>query len=311
MRRVETATVRPDGKARPATKPKRKITLRRNRPLRDGLLAAMARIVAASRRGVRTTGSDPVAAVHEYRKAVRRALAVVSLLRPSLGKRASRGLAKPFRGALHDTGSLRDAGVLLQALRRLPSELTKDPAAEAAETIFEERRRVASEEGPTAEVLTRSAATLRPIPAALGVVLTRDFSPRDIERGLSRSAKRTRRALDHALETHDPVEFHEWRKLVKELRYQIELLASGVELRAREKALGKFVEEMGKTTDLILLLREVETLAREGKLEGATAWTEQIRALVLQRCDALMLRGQSVFSEAPRRLARQILAERG
>jgi CHAD domain-containing protein len=145
------------------------------------------------------------------------------------------------------------------------------------------------------------------------VVLPELFSTGDLERGLARSERRVRRALARALETQTEEDFHEWRKRVKELRYQIELLAagSGKELKAREKELGNLAEELGQVTDVIVLRRELERLQAEESIPASPEWLALLRDLVRKRVEDLLSRGDKLFADAPRRFARRVLAERG
>jgi CHAD domain-containing protein len=122
-----------------------------------------------------------------------------------------------------------------------------------------------------------------------------------------------RRSLRRAVASRADVDFHEWRKRVKELRYQVELLAAGasVELKTREKALGKLAEELGKVTDALVLLRELERLEEDGAIPPGAAWLDRIRLLIREQSDTLLSGGTELFADAPRRFARRVLAERG
>ncbi|MGH9368887.1 MAG: CHAD domain-containing protein, partial [Thermoanaerobaculia bacterium] len=289
----------------------RKLRLPRRRPLREGILTAFARILAAARRAARSARQDPVAAVHEYRKSLRRARAVVSLLRASLGKEAAAGLARQLRGAFAVTGSFRDADILLATLRRLPPVPEDDPARHAIEAALElEQRRT---RGETSETLAQALRLLAALPAVLDVTLDPEFSAHDLERGLFRSRRRERQALERARESGSDEDLHEWRKRVKELRYQVELLAStgSRELKKREKALGQLAQELGDVTDAIVLAREIARRQREGSVPPAPALLERIRELAADGSRRLRERGAGLFEGDPKLFARQVIAERG
>ena len=64
----------------------------------------------------------PVAAVHEYRKALRRGRALVQLSRPLLGEEIYREIVKELRVAFLGTSPMRDATVLLETLNRLEDQ---------------------------------------------------------------------------------------------------------------------------------------------------------------------------------------------
>ena len=288
----------------------RKLRLRRAVPLRQAALSAFKSVVSNARRIAAAAAQNPEEAVHEYRKSVRRARAIVALLRPTLGRSAARGIAERLRGAFRETSVLRDNDVLFATMNGLAGE---DPAllAEAAELAA----RIGDEKDAPAsvEVLRRSALHLAALPAALDVLLPPDFSTSDLEAGLARSYRRTRQALERAVETRDDADFHAWRKREKELRYQVELLASGGSnpLKRREKALGELARELGEVTDLMVLRRKLEALAGPGEPGQDRPLIEKARGVARQRADDLLSREPTLFGETPRAFARQVLAERG
>jgi CHAD domain-containing protein len=287
-----------------------KLRLRRGIPLREAVLGAFRRILSTARRIASAAASNPVEAVHEYRKCVRRARAIVALLRPALGRAAARGLSDHLRSAFRETSVLRDSDVLFGTLSGIAGD-DAELFVEAAE--FAARMEKQKDGADAVKVLRRSAVQLQPLTAAMEVVLPPAFSTPDLERGLARSYRRTRQALEHAVETRVPSDFHEWRKREKELRYQLELLASGASrlLRHREKALGDLAQELGAVTDLNVLCRELETAPASSDAGNAGKLVERVRALSRQRADELLTRGSELFRDSPRDFALQVLAERG
>jgi CHAD domain-containing protein len=281
------------------------LRLRRNVALRESLLSAFAGAMRSARRFALAATEDPKTAVHEFRKAIRRARSVVRLLRPSLGRRAAAGLVHELRHALAETSSLRDDDVLVATVAGVAGD---DPElfVEAAELAA----RVGSAERPVpADVLKGALPILRRLPPALEVVLPREYSTPDLERGLARTYRRVQRTLEHAIRTRADADFHQWRKRVKELRYQLELLASiaSPPLKAREKALSALARELGEVTDLAVMCSRLraEGGSRQGRL------IEKGQALLRTRADTLLERGQAAFAQAPGDFALQVLAERG
>jgi len=280
------------------------------RPLRDGTIGAFVRILRFALSQARRADCEPVEAVHEFRKAIRRARAVIDLLRPALGKPAATGLQRRLRGAFRQTGSLRDASVLLSALRGLP-EQAPGPGRAAAEVAL-----LASDSGREApvasDVLEREARQLRSLDQVLDVLLPEDFSTRDIEKGLARSAQRVRAALAEARRTSQPPDFHRFRKRVKELRYQVELLSPRGRTAAedRTKRLGDYAQRLGRVTDGFVLESALRSLTREDGDE-ISQLLEWIERFFRERSVEALEEGASLFSETPRQLARRVLAERG
>jgi len=292
-------------------KPAGKLRLPRRRPLREGIVTAFARVLGVTRRTARSSAEDPVSAVHEYRKSLRRARAVVALLRPALGRRAERGLRRKLREAFEVTGPFRDADVLQATLSGLPPVPDDDLARHAIAVSFEldqhRSRREAS------EALARGLASVAALPAVLDTCLEPAFSAHDFERGLMRLRRRERRALARAKESHAVEDFHEWRKRLKELRYAVELVASAgtPELQAREKALGNLARDLGDVTDLTVLAREIERRRDEGLVPPAPHLLATIGELAAGGAAKLLDRGAELFEDDPKTFARQVLAERG
>jgi CHAD domain-containing protein len=291
---------------------KSRLRLTRGKPLREGTLQAFASVLRVPRRCAAAATEKPVEAVHEYRKAIRRARALLSLLRPAIGKKAHKGLLEELKAAFAETSSLRDADVLLATLRSLPRGESDGERKIAEEALQAE---IATSRDPSAigEVLRRGAARLKPLPDALAVILPRDFSVREVESGLERTARRVAEALATARETGKEEDFHEWRKALKELRYQLELLSWGGsrKIKAREKDLGELARALGTATDLSVLRRELSSRQGSGAMPETPALLALLAARAAEERSTLLERGAALFTEKPAPFARTVLAERG
>jgi CHAD domain-containing protein len=294
---------------RPPRRPAgRKLAMRRSSTLRESVLLAFTRTIRYARNVARRAADDPEEAVHEYRKSVRRARAVIALLRPALGRKAAGGISRELRRAFAETGTLRDADVLLGTLRRVDAE---DPArAQVEETLGRESEQDSKK---AAHALEDGREILRPLPDALRVVLPESFSMEDLDCGLTRSTRRVQDSLAHAEKTGTDADFHEWRKRVKELRYQVEMLASSgsAAIKKREKRLSELAEDLGDATDLILLEAALQRRIGAGKIPDPPALTGAIHSRIAESTRTLIARGREVFDEPPAAYARQLLAERG
>jgi CHAD domain-containing protein len=287
---------------------RRRLTAPRGVPLREAMLTAFTAIIATARGTVRHVALEPEQTLHDFRKSVRRARALVALLRPALGRITASGLTGELRAAFQATGALRDADVLIATLRSVASDDPSRPIVERA--LAQEQSRDGAR---AAEALAAGNRILRPLPDVLRVTLPQAFSMDDLARGLARSCRRVRTTLERAAVAATSTEFHEWRKRVKELRYQVELLAStgSAELKRREKALAALAEELGKVTDLIVLQTALVERQSSGAVPQAPALADAIRATIDARASELTRRGVAFFTEAPADFARQVLAERG
>jgi len=288
--------------------PHGRLALRRGLPLREGLLRAFKSILGVTRRAAAAAPEHPIEAVHEYRKSIRRARALVELLRPAFGKTAADGLILRLKEAFAKTGDLRDSDILVSALDLMGDS---DSTTESLRLMLETD--LASRPGPaaTAELLKSGASDLRSLTKVFDVVLPAGDSIRELQEGLERSQRRTRQALSRTLEGYSEENFHRWRRRLKELRYQVELLASGGSrpLRAREKSLARLAQDVGKVTDLCVLRNQVES--RSAELPGAAELSQRIRQRSEERARVLLSRGNELLAEPPREFADRVLAERG
>jgi len=287
----------------------RKLAMRRSATLRESVLVAFARTIRYARAVARRAQEEPEESVHEYRKSVRRARAVVSLLQPAIGRKTARGFSRELRRAFAETGALRDADVLLASLRLVPGDGDHERAE--IESALEREGRGDGDEA--ARALEKGSEILKPLPAALRVVLPETFSMEDLDRGLSRSARRVHATLERATETRTDADFHEWRKRVKELRYQVEMLAASGSpaLRRREKRLSALAEDLGETTDLILLEAALQERIARGEIADAPGLTGTIHSTIAERSRELLATGGEMFAGPPGDFARVVLAERG
>jgi CHAD domain-containing protein len=288
--------------------PHGRLALRRGLPLREGLLRAFKSILGVTRRAAAAAPEHPVEAVHEYRKSIRRARALVELLRQAFGKTAADGLILRLKEAFAKTGSLRDSDIILSALDALGDP---DSTTEAFRRMLEAELAARPGSAATADLLKSGASDLRALPKVFDVVLPAGGSIRELQEGLERSQRRTRQALVQTLEDYSEENFHRWRRRLKELRYQVELLASGGSrpLRAREKGLARLAQDVGKVTDLFVLRGQIESRAAE--VPGAAELSVRIRQRSEERARALLTRGSELLAEPPREFADRVLAERG
>ena len=240
---------------------------------------------------------------------------MIALLRPALGRKAATGLAAELRRSLEETSALRDDDVLTATLSGITDD---DPElfVEAAE--FAARLSARGPRPRPEKVLERAVSILRPLPAALSVVLPHDYSTPSLEAGLGRCYRRAQAALEVARTTRTETDFHEWRKRLKELRYAVELLASSGSrpLRAREKTLADLARALGEATDLAVLCGQLREDEAPEAVPADSAGAEprllsRARQLLQRKADELLDRGAPLFTQAPRTFALEVLAERG
>jgi CHAD domain-containing protein len=273
-------------------------------PLRIGLGAAFAGVVAYAGAMADAAVDDPVRAVHEYRKALRRARAVVRLARPVLGDECYRALVHDLRMALRGTSPLRDAAVLLATLASLPDERASRPARTALARLLRAEGKTAVAGAPHLE-LRRSLQLVSDMPGRLVGCLPLKVRWRELRAGLERSYRRTRRARKRAFRSCEDLEVHAFRKRVKELRYQLELLdaAGGGKPGRARRELAELAEALGEITDLTLLRRCARLRARELAKARPAALLEALDQEVSARLRVLARSSRKVFERSPAEFA--------
>ncbi len=277
-------------------------------PLRQGLAAALAGVVAYAEAMAQHCEEGPVQAVHEYRKAVRRSRAVVRLARPLLAPADFRALTRDLRLALRATSPLRDGAVLLATLDALTVSPRLVPARDALRRALEGDH--PAEQDSKVE-LRRSAALLRGLPERFEAALPADVSWREVESALARSYRRVRAARRTARRSRDDADVHAFRKRVKELRYQLELLDAATRARPRRvhRALAALAEGLGEVTDLTLLRRNLRLREEELTVGSAPvrALCGRLDRLIDARLDRLLERSRRPLRRPPAKFAARVV----
>jgi CHAD domain-containing protein len=232
--------------------------------------------------GLAAPGEDRDGAVHEARKALKRLRALLRLVRDELGETVYRNENVVLRDVGRLLAPVRDSWVMATSIPHLQEVAPGAMPPEAYHGLH--RRLVERHLRMTDDVLgdrqrmldigvtLRTArarfaswpvadAVLDPVAAAAagaGGVPVRHRIPdafSSLDRGMARVYRRGRRAMRSADRVPTEAVFHEWRKRVKYLRYQVEalsLLWPNV-LGALEASLGELADVLGDEHDLAVL----------------------------------------------------------
>lgn len=248
-------------------------------------------------------GEDPDVAVHDARRRIKELRALVKLIRPAAPHVLDR--ENPvLRDAGRRLSEVRDVAAKIEALDGLiaafPNQL-----AEAGGPVRAglERRRRDIDPAALDQAIADTHHDLEAIRARTGTWELPDDGFDTIAPGLRRSYRRARRRMRAVYADDTTTAFHEWRKRVKDHRYQVAYLrpSSPKLMRERERALHALTDLIGDDHDLALVrdVIEKEPHAYGGGDVVATVVdrVDQQRAW-LQR-DARALGGRC-FDEAPR-----------
>lgn len=230
--------------------------------------------------GLTSPDADIDTAVHEARKAMKRLRALLRLVRDAIGDDVYRAENALLRDTARLLAPMRDGAVAVEAVvslrdrfgDRLTAGVFDDVVERLSERHRRRRRRVLEDETilPTVVRNLRSARARygswpvegEPHLPALVEVEPLRHSFDTIAPGLARTYDRGRREMRRAVA--DPVEhnFHQWRKRVKYLRHQVELLRPlwPEVLKAEARQLDLLGETLGGEHDLAVMLQLVAAL---------------------------------------------------
>lgn len=265
------------------------------RGVAPALVAALERILGYACDQQARLERQPVKAVHEYRKSIRRARALLRLIR---GK-GWRELDHALRDVVRATSVLRDRDVLLDNLAALPD--TGCDLAPLRAAI--EHARSGDDPAP---ILAAGTEVLAGVPARWA--LDPKLSLGDLRRCLAAAYTRARKARTEASRTRHDDDVHRWRKRVKELRYQLELLGGKRQGPSHElhASLVNQATQLGEVTDDIVMLDYVE--ARPDLHAALTPLLEALQWRVAERLTLLIEGTRTYYDASPKTFARQARA---
>lgn len=198
--------------------------------------------------------------VHEARKSIRRARAVIALAGDALGKKGRR-LERDLRNLARTLSDLRDARALEEVLVHLGDQGAL-PAAEVERLLVPVRARkrrametaLAGDPGLAlrrAQLATASATLLR--------LTWGDIDAAALRRGHAASVAELHAALDAALATPDAEAWHRFRRRLRRLRQQESALAECCpEVIPPTPGLPELADGMGLAQDYALLLAHLD-----------------------------------------------------
>jgi CHAD domain-containing protein len=285
----------------PQTPPPRPSLLEDEVELRRTLIEALHAAARDARDAA--TGSDAGSArsVHDYRKALRRARAVLSLVGGALPRGERRAVRKALQEARRALGTARDHAVApetfgvvaLDEADRATARAVIDAGAPTMLTTAQIRLALA-------EGAARAAAQVEALEAAL---------PPELEwatvidgfRRIYRDARRAYREAKHSRRA-----FHAWRRRSKELTYQLEWLAhhAGPVVDELYRTFAGVTDTQGPAVDLIM----VRDLIREqGQgVEGCDRLLDTLAEHLTTLAEDSRAAGRELYAAKPDRMARRL-----
>ena len=268
----------------------------------EGAGAGVARIIEdTSEQAVEQlrASKPPMKRVHDARKRFKEIRAALRLARTGLGKRFA-DENEWYRAAGRTLTAVRDADAHVAMLEQLhdhaSNDATHDAIARAREVLTAERDRLEGDalEGHLERLAREVAAHARPSRWECG---TQRFDT--IGEGLELAARKARRAYRRADKTRTDVDFHTWRRRVKDIWYQLRFLEP-----VNPDALKK---RTGKLKELSRLLGDYHDLTT---LRDAIPSEPLLRALIDRRIAELarttLRLGAEVHAEKPKQLRERV-----
>jgi CHAD domain-containing protein len=195
-------------------------------------------------------------AVHDARKALRRARAALMMMSDALPKSERRAVKAALQEARRSLSTVRDHAVAPETLGHLPlSDEDRDTAKRVLDNAAEAIPPTSDTKQLLGEAAARAAAQAEALEAALPAQVSWDDLATGI-RKLYSEARRARRASKVSKSW-----FHEWRKRSKELAYTLDFVArqAGPRAAAIQSEFDGITDTLGPAVDLIMVREFVQT----------------------------------------------------
>ncbi len=227
--------------------------------LRGVLIHEFEATAAAARTAAGMVERSATTAVHETRKALRRARAVLSMISEALPKSERRAVKSALQEARRALSSVRDHAVAPATLGAL--ELSDD-GRQAAKQVLDNAAQAMPAVAEIKQLLVDSAGRVAAQVEALSAALPPEIAWSTIADGVESvygAARRARRKAKGSTK-----QFHHWRRRSKELALQLELVALHAGPRAEKihAELESVTDSLGSAVDLIMLRDFIHTYAQ-------------------------------------------------
>lgn len=271
----------------------------------------MAREIVSSALDTVTSQPDPEIAIHEFRKRGKEIRALLRLIRDEIGNAIYRRENAFFRDLTRPYSERRDRWVFVQTLEGPLAEAADETVAvdlgRARERLF--ARHAAEFDPGTPSGFTEVAAELR---AALDRIEQWPFDGDEfgiVRKAIRRTYRDGQIFMEAALSNRDPEALHEWRKLVKYLWNQLELIRPSWEDTLPDLADGwrELSSLLGEDHDLAALrefLHADPSLAPDeeglGRMDNLSSSLQQELQVAIEK------RGREIYAHEPAEFAAQI-----
>ncbi len=258
--------------------------------------------IAAARAALRGAAPDDTH-VHRARRELKRARALLRLVRAALPADVYRGADETLRDAGRLLAGARDAAVLQALVERTAMSASVRPLAVRTfcRRLLQEWQlaRDATDLAGTRALLARARSRIAAAPVEGDSAL--------LAAGFVKIYRRGRQAFGGARRVRHPVRLHEWRKHVKHYWHALEVLepVSPQLLGALAREARSLADALGQHHDCVLLAQRLKAAPL-----GAHVRRPLLRSLARRRealYRAALAAGRRLYEQKPRRLARRAL----
>ncbi len=224
--------------------------------LRAKLIGEFNDAVQAAREAAAAVDDGSAAAVHQSRKALRRARATLTMMSGALPKSERRAVKVALQEARRSLSTVRDHAVAPQTLGSLDlSDSDRDTAKRVLDNAAEAIPPTADTKQLLGEAAARAAAQAEALEAALPPEVSWDDLGTGI-RKLYAEARRARRSSKVSKSW-----FHAWRRRTKELSYALDFVArqAGPRALAIQSEFDAITDTLSSAVDLIMVREFVQT----------------------------------------------------
>ncbi len=214
-------------------------------------------------------GDDPFKAAHEARKAFKRMRALLQTVRPTIGEKAFQKVNGRLRLLGNKLAPVREAGAMLEMMDSLKESWDQPPAAfkAAYKKLEKQRTKVLTTLIHKKNVLGSVAVKLEKTLTDIERLKLEAAGFKVVKKGLKRVYEQGQRRMKAAYrQKNQPEAFHHWRKRVKNMWHQLEILTP-----VKPKKLGVYAEEAHQLADFLgdaHDLAELRHLLKQAKPKG-------------------------------------------
>lgn len=254
---------------------------------------------------------DPVIAVHETRKSLKRLRALLRLIRPALGVSAFHHENAQLREIARILSSARDRHVLLETVAKLEAA-AGFPKKCLGQAVREALTATNGEQSPIFEgaALRQAQARLTEAKRRLARLRLSGHGFEVVGPGLEASYRRARRAFRSAYVELTDETFHEWRKGAQQHWRHMLLLTRAwpASLAARASEARSLSQILGDDHDLAMLIAFVRSDAGARLGEDAATIENLARRRQQELREIAHPKGLRLFAESPNALHHSIAA---